>query len=170
MQHAHGLVVEAAYELHHGPLVRRLTALTHRADVAEDLAQEAFLRLAREVEAGRAPDDPGAWLHRVAGNLVASRGRHQTVVERRAGELPRPHSPATPETLVVEAELNLALRDVLAHLSATDREALVLAAQGYHGPEIAVSIGRTAGATRTLLCRARSKVRGRLEMAGFAQS
>jgi RNA polymerase sigma-70 factor (ECF subfamily) len=170
MQHSNGLVVEAAYALHRGPLVRRLTVLTRSADVAEDLAQEAFLRLAREVEAGRAPDDPGAWLHRVAGNLVASRGRHLTVVDRRAGELPRPDAPASPETLVVEAELNGALRDVLAQLSATDREALVLAAQGYHGPEIAASIGRSAGATRTLLCRARGKVRGRLEMAGFAQA
>jgi DNA-directed RNA polymerase specialized sigma24 family protein len=56
---------------------------------------------------------------------------------------------------------------VLAGLSASDRNALVLAAQGYHGPEIAASLGRTSGATRTLLCRARSKVRGQLELAGF---
>jgi RNA polymerase sigma-70 factor (ECF subfamily) len=168
MQPTNGLVVEAAYELHCRPLVRRLTVLTRSADVAEDLAHEAFLRLAREVEAGRAPDDAGAWLHRVAGNLVASRGRHLTVVDRRAGELPRPDAPASPEALVVEAELNGALRDVLAGLSTTDRDALVLAAQGYAGPEIAASIGRTAGATRTLLCRARSKVRGQLQLAGYA--
>jgi len=167
MQPANSLVVEAAYERHRGPLVRRLTVLTRSADVAEDLAQEAFLRLAREVEAGRAPDDPGAWLHRVGGNLVASRGRHLTVVDRRAGELPRPDSPDSPETVVVDAEMSGALRAVLAGLSASDRNALVLAAQGYHGPEIAASLGRTSGATRTLLCRARSKVRGQLEQAGF---
>jgi len=168
MQSTNSQVVEAAYELHRGALVRRLTVLTRSADVAEDLAQEAFFRLARELEAGRAPDDPAAWLHRVAGNLVASRGRHLSVVDRRAGDLPRPDEPDSPETVIVEAELCGALRTVLAELSATDRDALLLAAQGYHGPEIAASIGRTPGATRTLLCRARSKVRGRLEVAGFA--
>lgn len=167
MQETNSLVVEAAYGLHRGPLVRRLAVLTRSADVAEDLAQEAFFRFAREVEAGRTPDDPGAWLHRVGGNLVASRGRHLSVVDRRAGELPRPDPPDSPETVVVEAELSGALRAVLAGLSASDRNALVLAAQGFPGPEIAATLGRSPGATRTLLCRARSKVRGRLELAGF---
>ncbi|TAK02439.1 MAG: RNA polymerase sigma factor [Chloroflexota bacterium] len=168
MQPTNGDLVEATYELHRGPLVRRLTALTRNADVAEDLAQEAFLRFAREVEAGRTPHDPPAWLHRVAANLVASRGRHLTVVDRRAGDLPRPDAPASPEALAVEAELTTALRSVLDRLSPDHRGALLLAAQGYHGPEIAASIGRSPGATRTLLCRARSTVRGQLQLAGFA--
>jgi RNA polymerase sigma-70 factor (ECF subfamily) len=161
-------LVEAAWDVHRAPLVRRLTALTRDPEVAEDLVQEAFLRLAREVEAGRTPDDAGAWLHRVAGNLVNSRGRHLTVVDRRAGELPRPAAPATPEALVLEAETSAALRSALDELSATDRDALILAAHGYRGPEIAASIGRTPGATRTLLCRARGKMRGRLQIAGFS--
>lgn len=160
--------VEAAWAAHHAPLVRRLTALTRDMDTAEDLAQEAFLRLAREVDAGRAPDEPGAWLHHVAGNLVASRGRHLSVVDRRAGDLPRPDEPARPEDVAIDAEDALALRQALDCLPAADRRALVLAAQGYRGPEIAATIGRTPGATRTLLCRARGKVRGRLVLAGFS--
>lgn len=160
--------VEAAWTDHRAPLVRRLTALTRDPDVAEDLAQEAFLRLAREVEAGRAPDDAGAWLHRVAGNLVNSRGRHLTVVDRRAGDLPRPAAPATPEAVVLESETSSALKAALDQLSPSDRDALILAAYGYRGPEIAASIGRTPGATRTLLCRARGKMRGRLQIAGFS--
>jgi RNA polymerase sigma-70 factor (ECF subfamily) len=159
--------VEAAWAEHRASLVGRLTALTRNADVAEDLVQDAFYRLTREVEAGRTPDDAGAWLHRVAGNLVNSRGRHLTVVDRRAGELPRPDAPETPEALAVSAERAAAVRNALADLSRADRDALLLAAHGYRGDEIASSIGRTPGATRTLLCRARTKVRGRLEVAGF---
>lgn len=167
MQQSHRLV-EAAWAAHRGPLVRRLTVLTRDPDVAEDLTQEAFLRLAREIEAGRAPDDAGAWLHRVGGNLVASRGRHLSVVDRRAGDLQRPDSPATPEAIAVDTEMSTALRSALAGLSSSDRAALVLAAHGYRGPEIAATLGRTPGATRTLLCRARIKMRGMLEGAGFS--
>ena len=159
--------VEAAWVEHRASLVGRLTAMTRNHDVAEDLVQDAFYRLTREVEAGRAPDDAGAWLHRVAVNLVNSRGRHQTVVDRRAGQLPRPDAPETPEAVAVTAERAATVRGALAELPAADRDALILAAQGYRGQEIASSIGRTPGATRTLLCRARTKMRGRLEMAGF---
>lgn len=161
-------IIEAAWSAHRPSLVRRLTALTRDPEVAEDLAQEAFLRLTREVEAGRIPDDAAAWLHRVASNLAASRGRHLTVVDRRAGELARPDSPPTPEALAVQAETAAALRSALGELSSTDRDALVLAAHGYRGHEIAALLGRTSGATRTLLCRARGKIRGRLVLAGFS--
>src|SRR6266516_6126858 len=67
-----------------------LTQRTRDAEVAQDLAQEAFLRLAREIEAGRQPRDTGAWLRRVGANLAASRGRHLQVVDRHAASLPRP--------------------------------------------------------------------------------
>ncbi|MEO5919444.1 MAG: sigma-70 family RNA polymerase sigma factor [Candidatus Limnocylindrales bacterium] len=161
-------VVEAAWTAHRGPLVGRLTALTRNPDVAEDLAQEAFLRLTREVEAGRPPENPGAWLFRVGANLAASRGRHISVVDRRSGDLAVPHAPATPEAVAVESELAAALSTALQSLGSADRNALLLAAHGFRGPEIAATIGRSHGATRTLLCRARSKVRGSLMTAGFS--
>ena len=82
--------------------------------------------------------------------------------------MPATAAPATtPEAMAVAAEQGAALRSALAELSAADREALLLAAYGFRGPEIATSIGRTPGATRTLLCRARGKMRGHLEVAGF---
>lgn len=159
--------MEAAYATHLAPLQRRLTASTRDPHVAEDLAQEAFLRLFVEVLAGRIPDEPGAWLHRVGQNLAASRGRHLSVVARRDSELARPSEPPTPETIVIEAEDGRMLHEALDELSFTDRRALVLAAHGYRGQEIARALGRTDAATRTLLCRARSKVRDRM-VASFA--
>jgi DNA-directed RNA polymerase specialized sigma24 family protein len=38
-----------------------------------------------------------------------------------------------------------------------------MAARGATGAEIAAAIGRTEGATRTLLCRTRMRIRARLE-------
>lgn len=170
MQAYAGQLVEAAYTEHRAALVRHLTALCRDADAAEDLAQEAFLRLARETEAGRAPDDVAAWLHRVGSNLVMSRGRHLQVVDRREGDLPRPSEPAGPEHIVLAGELTMAVGVVLAQMSGAERQALALAANGFHGSEIARSIGRSPGATRTLLCRARAKIRAQLQQAGFARA
>ena len=160
--------IEAAYRDHRAALVRHLTQVTRDADVAQDLAQEAFLRLAREVEAGRAPGDSAAWLHRVGMNLAMSRGRHLQVVDRRAGELAQPAEPTNPEDAAAGGELTSAVAAALARLSGTERHALILAAYGVGGPEIALSIARTPGATRTLLCRARAKIREHVRLAGLA--
>jgi RNA polymerase sigma-70 factor (ECF subfamily) len=155
-------LIETAYAVHAGPLIRKLTASTRDPAVAEDLTQEAFVRLLIEVQRGRTPDDIGAWLHRVAQNLATSRGRRLSVATRRNGELLSRGIAPSPEQEVVAAEQHRSLRAALAELPPTERQAVVLAAHGYRGSEIASSIGRSDGATRTLLCRARSKLRWRL--------
>src|SRR5258707_13178532 len=97
MREANERYMTSVYEAHHAALMRRLTAVTRNPDDAEDLAHEAYLRLAHEIEAGRRPDDAAAWLHRVGWNLAMSRGRHRTVVGRKFARLPRPASPTTPD-------------------------------------------------------------------------
>jgi RNA polymerase sigma factor (sigma-70 family) len=164
---AQELLVEREYRSGHQALVRRLTVLTRDREEAADLAHEAFLRFAREVAAGRAPDQPGAWLYRVGANLAMSRGRHLAVAERRAGSLPEPAAAPAPEHVVVRAEMARALRSELGRLSGTERRAVVLAAQGYPPSEIAEAIDRSPGATRTMLCRARAKLRLRLAAAAL---
>jgi RNA polymerase sigma-70 factor (ECF subfamily) len=162
------LLVEAAYAAYRGALVRSLTAMTRLPDVAEDVAQEAYLRLVREVEAGRVPNDIPAWLHRVGANLVATRGRRRSVSDRKAPYLRPPAPSADPEEEVVHAELSDVLNAALASLPDDARAALVLAAHGYGGPEIAQRISRSSGATRTLLCRARSRLRVQMTALGYA--
>jgi RNA polymerase sigma-70 factor, ECF subfamily len=160
-------IVEAWYIEHAPALRRRLTTLTRDGDVAEDLTQEAFVRLVIEVRAGRAPDDPGAWLNRVGHNLAMSHGRRVMVADRHRSELVARGVGASPERLVVDAAEQREVVDVVADLPDDDRLALVLAAHGYRGPEIARRLKRTDAATRTLLCRARAKVRDRV-LAGSA--
>jgi RNA polymerase sigma-70 factor (ECF subfamily) len=52
-------------------------------DVAEDLAQEALIRLCRDWHRVSRMDAPESWLHRVAINLAHSHYRRKTI-ERRA--------------------------------------------------------------------------------------
>lgn len=163
-----GELVEAAYRANHAILVRHLTTITRDAEAAQDLAHEAFIRLAAVIDDGRMPDDAAAWLHRVGANLATSRGRHLQVVDRHARELPLPADAPDPEHAVVRDELAGAVVAVMAELPEHERKALVLAAHGVGGGEIASAVGRTVGATRTMLCRARGRIRARLALAGYA--
>jgi len=158
---------ESVFASHHGALVRRATGMTRDSEVAEDLVQEAFVRLAREVELGRSPENPKAWLHHVVQNLVRSWGRHRTVVDRYAATYVPPPTIGSPEAAVLLAERARSIQDVLETLSPVERSSLLLAAEGYSGKEISVRLGRTPEATRTLMCRARAKVRARLACEEF---
>ena len=157
-------IVETAWAEHGPGLASYLTSLTRDPHAAEDIAQEAFLRLTREVGAGRTPDNIGGWLHRVATNVAMSRARHGQVVDRYAPTLFDRRVGESPEDEVVRRERNALLREALDGLSATDRRAVVMAAEGYAGPEIARALARTQAATRTLLCRARARLRGNLSL------
>jgi RNA polymerase sigma factor (sigma-70 family) len=153
---------ESVFASHHGALVRRATGMTRDSEVAEDLVQEAFIRLAREVELGRTPESPKAWLHHVVQNLVRSWGRHRSVVARFDAAYVPPPATDSPESAILWAERTRSIQVVLASLSAAERSSLLLAAEGYSGREIAERLGRTPEATRTLMCRARAKVRTQL--------
>ena len=142
----------------------RGTALrsTRDPDVAADVAQEAFLRLVAEANAGRFPNNVGAWLYRTSANLVVSRARRVAVARRFEPALVRREQPAEPPAIVSMRERTNELAVALSGLAAAERMALMLAAEGATGEEMTARVGRTAGATRTLLCRARKRLRSRL--------
>ena len=160
--------IEAAYESHSRALHRQLLALTRDPATAEDLYQEAFLRLTREAQAGRLPDNIGGWLHRVGANLVTSRARRTRTAERWSTSLVQRETEHSPEDAFLRRERDGTVHAALSELSETDRTAVMLAAYGYRGPEVARSLRRTESAARTLLCRARSKLRARLATADIA--
>jgi RNA polymerase sigma factor (sigma-70 family) len=159
--------LEALFIAHATGLRGRLIVLTRDPAIADDLVSEAFLRLALEMRAGRAPTDPRAWLFRVGANLVVSRARRAAVATKAMpGLLDRNVAPS-PEDEMVDRERDQLLREGLGALAGRDREIVVLAANGYRAEEIAGLIGCSPAATRTRLCRARGRLRERLEMAGM---
>jgi RNA polymerase sigma-70 factor (ECF subfamily) len=164
------IAILSAYDAWHGELYAFLVDATRDPDTAEDLLQESFLRLLREARAGRMPDMVRPWLYRVAANLVVSRGRRLVsarhwferigVGEHRAAIV------ESPEGGVLRHEAADDLDRVLAQAGPRARAALLLSAEGFSGKEIAAAIGRSEAATRTLMCRARVRVRRDLAGAG----
>jgi len=157
-----GEVTAEAYERHAGEIHGFLLRIVRDPDAAADLAADAFTRLLIEERAGRAPREPRPWLFRVAANLAASRGRRIQMAIRQSFRLERQRTedqvPPT-ELAVLDRERNTDLWRALGRVSARERTALLLAAQGYEGETIAAMIGSSHAATRTMLCRARRRLR-----------
>ncbi|MCI0581815.1 MAG: sigma-70 family RNA polymerase sigma factor [Chloroflexi bacterium] len=158
-----GRDVEAAIAEAYDALAARLRAFAIRAtrdpEVADDLVQEAFLRLVLELRAGRWPDNLGGWLYRVVANLIVSGRRRRSVADRLKSQLLRRDSPATPEETVLGNERDRTLARALARLPPDARVAVLLASRGMGSAEIGLVINRTPAATRTYLCRARLRLR-----------
>jgi RNA polymerase sigma-70 factor (ECF subfamily) len=152
-------LASSAFAAHAGELRAHLLRSLRDPAAADDLVQEAFVRLLIESAAGREPLHPRAWLYRVAANLAVSRARHHSVAARRAAELVRREVVPSPEDELLEREGARTLHARLDRLPAHVRTALLLAAQGYSGAEIAQHIGRSELATRSLLCRERRRLR-----------
>ena len=156
-----------AFEEHRLQLSSFAYGLARDRDVAEDLVQESFLRLVRELDAGRTPDNVKAWLFRVCSNLAVSRGRRINVAQRFL-RVARIHDEPAADIEILRREANASLLAALGTLPTDARAALLMAAQGFSGREIAEAIGRSETATRTMMFRAREKVRIYLVREGTA--
>jgi len=156
-------LVRLVFERHYAELHRAAVRACHDPETAEDLVQEALLRLMLEIDAGRTPDNVRAWLHRVIANLAVSLGRRAAVGRKFAPTILSHDEPQTPEAIFMGVELRADLASALGTLPDRARTALVLAAHGYSGTEIAHSIGRSGCATRTMMSRARFSLRDRVD-------
>jgi RNA polymerase sigma-70 factor (ECF subfamily) len=140
------------------------------ADIAMDIAQEAFLRLWKQWELGETILNPRAWLLRVARNLAED---HAKSSFRRNGT----HPPQMMNGIRAEALLPLEhlereetfaqLRQVLNQLSEPDREILTFRyALDYNANEIAKVLAITVTAVHMRLSRARQRLAERLAAQG----
>ena len=146
------------YRRTYGDLVRFLHRLVWDADRAQDLAQEAFAR-----GLGQAPDNPRAWLFRVASNLANDEARsamrrkkHLVLIKGEADA--QPSAAPDPHEQVEQQERIDAVRQALARLGDRDREALLLWNAGLDYDEIATATGVSPRAVGTTLARARKRL------------
>lgn len=156
-----------AYE-EHAPRLRAFAiAATRDGEAADDIVQEAFLRLVVELKAGRPPDKVGGWLYRTSANLIISRGRRRRVADRMRAILVRRDVEPSPEDEAIRSERDRTLALALSKLPPDARVALLLGARGMGATEIGLAIHRSPGATRTYLCRARVRLREELAALGI---
>lgn len=161
--------VARAFAAYGSELRRFATARLRSAVAAEDVVQEAFLRLAVEADAGRFPRRPRPWLYRVVANLIISAARRSQASGSLIALEPRaatePVDPETPETRCLSLERHRSLAVAMACIGIPARTGLIMAAEGYTGREIAMAIGRSEVATRALMFRTRAQVRRSLLLA-----
>jgi RNA polymerase sigma-70 factor (ECF subfamily) len=133
-------------------LYRYLHRLTGDPDAADDIAQEAFVRLLRQ---DLPEPEIRPWLFTVAVNLVRDRARK---MERRQRLLstatPAAGSVRRPDDDVERAERVAAVRAALDRLSERDRQLLLMREEGFKYVEIANVIGVAPASVGTLIARA----------------
>ena len=138
-------------------LVRFLHRKVWDAERARDLAQEVFVRALRHE-----PENPRAWLFRVATNLahdeartVLRRKRHLALLRSEAEDK---KTAPTPDDLLLAKEEWAQLRAALEVLNGRDREVLLLWDAGLSYREIAEVTDLAASAIGTTLARARRRL------------
>jgi len=141
---------EAAYAAHRTELLRYVHRLTRDVHLAEDVVQDAFLRLWREE---RQVENPRSWLYRVCTNLVRDHVRRAATRERRAPP-PSDEVAESPDEVLERAEAVRTVRLALSRIGARDREALLLREAGFKYAEIADVIDVRTVIVPTLIARA----------------
>jgi RNA polymerase sigma-70 factor, ECF subfamily len=159
--------VRDAYDSHQRDIYSFALHTARDPEVAADVTQDAFLRLLTEAERHGPPENLKAWLIRVAVNLIISRGRRVSVAERWVQRFSHhTESVESPEAGLIRHERRDRVAVLLQSVPSDARVCLLMAAEGFSGREIAAAIGKTEGATRVLMSRARNQLRGLLMAEG----
>jgi RNA polymerase sigma-70 factor (ECF subfamily) len=150
--------LDSLFRTYHQPLVRYLTRRLGDRDWAEEVAQETFLRAARQKEIV----SERSWLFAVATNLVRDEAR-KDARRRRHLELlaheEREREDTVPQVDAMETAENAAMaRRALEALTERDREALLMREEGLDYNEIAAALELSVASVGTTLARARKRL------------
>ena len=152
-----GPAVRALYE-RYAPrvyaVVRRIAA---DDDLAQDYAQEAWIRAIRALPTFRGEARFSTWLHRIAVNSALQAVRTAETRHKREAPMPESLAVAPPAR---DALLSKKLEWALDHLPERMRKVLILHnVEGYTHDEIGDLLGTTAGTSKSQLFKARRKMR-----------
>lgn len=158
------------------PIIRFMYRMVHNQAVAEELAQEVFLRVYRSRETYRAEARFSTWLYRIATNLGVNHAR-DTRHERAASTVyldePDPESGTTPdvadstpdvESKILRRERMEAIRQHVMALPERQRMAVLMHKyEGMDYRQIGEVLKLSESATKSLLFRAYQTLREKLK-------
>jgi RNA polymerase sigma-70 factor, ECF subfamily len=151
-------IFEAFFALEHGRLFSALCATTGNRQEAEELMQEAFLRVWERWDRVSGLDDPVGYLYRTAMNLFRKRLRRAKVAMRKAVGLVE--GADVYEAVDARKTVIAGLRE----LSPSQRAVVVLTnLRGFSSEEAAEMLGISAATVRALASRGRAKMRKAVE-------
>lgn len=147
--------------------------LTGSAADAEDVVQEAWLKVHRQLRHFEERAEVRTWLHRIAVNcaidLIRSRRHREDAhdpAELELGPLSVLHADAraTPDRLAESGEIRVRVREALSGLTALERAAFTLRhLEGRSIDEVGQALGLKTSATKHSIFRAVRKMRQALE-------
>jgi RNA polymerase sigma-70 factor (ECF subfamily) len=149
---------EEFFELQHTRLFGALAIMTGDRSEAEEVMQDAFLKVWERWDRVSAMDEPVGFLYRTAMNLYRKRLRRAGVAMRRAVNL------APQEDALAAVETRDEAVRLLRTLTPREREAIVLTAYlGYSTEEAGKLLGIKSNTVRVLTMRARDSLRRTVE-------
>jgi RNA polymerase sigma-70 factor (ECF subfamily) len=161
---------EALFDRWSAPLLRFLERMVKDRATAEELVQEAFLRVYRARGGYQPRARFSTWLYRIAGNLALNELRrprrarpHASVDDEVGPALELIEGGAPPDELAHARLVSASLEDALDELPERQRMALLLSAvEGLSYAEVAEALETTPASVKSLVHRARSTLAERL--------
>jgi RNA polymerase sigma-70 factor (sigma-E family) len=151
--HARQVSLRKAFERHYLPTLRLCLLLSGRPEDAEDIAQEAFVKLAPKIDALEEPA-VGPYVRRIAINVWKNRNRRFRI-ELRARDLVRPPSGGGPS-----AEERDAIWEAIKRLPPRQRACLALRYyEDLSEHETAGVLGCSVGTVKSQTSRALARLR-----------
>jgi RNA polymerase sigma-70 factor (ECF subfamily) len=152
-----GPAVRALYEKYSPRVYAVVRRIAADDDLAQDYAQEAWIRAIRALPTFRGEARFSTWLHRIAVNSALQAVRREET--RLSREVPMPESLAVPPP-PGDALLSQKLEWALDLLPERMRKVLILHdVEGYTHDEIGELLGTTSGTSKSQLFKARRKMR-----------
>lgn len=155
------LIIQENFYRFYPALCRQVTYILGDNGLAEDIAQEAFIKLYQSP-----PKDSravGGWLFQVAKNLALNLVRSDNNRLRRESRVYREGCPdVSSEEIVIRKEETEMVHRVLNSLGERDRTCLIMKFSGFSYEEIARATGVKKSSMGTVIARAQARFRDKI--------
>jgi len=151
---------DEAFTLHHRTVFRAARSVVRDDALAEDVTQETFIRLYKNIDSIKDNEMLKPWLIRVAINLARNTIRGSIRANTREDNYVKASGTVTERSIELDYEENACVHDIyhaLSQIKEPLRSCLVLKQQGLSYKEIALSLELNESSIGTFIARARQE-------------